>query len=102
MDVALVIAANSFVGGHLCNRLGKAQVRFRTTTRTPQSGSITCDLTGPGPINALLAKVHPRWLFCCAGGSAQTSVGELHALHVAGTEALLEAASRHVPDAVTI
>jgi GDP-4-dehydro-6-deoxy-D-mannose reductase len=102
MDVALIIAGNSFVGRHLRRQLTLRGISHRATSRLPGPALLACDLTRPGETDALLRIVRPRWIFACAGATAQGSAEQLHALHVNGTEALLEAAARRVPAAVTV
>src|SRR5438128_1797360 len=102
MDVALVIAGNSFVGRHLCRRLEQAGIPFRATSRTPLPDCLACDLTRPHEVDAVLAQVRPKWIFACAGGTPQTSLWELYRLHVTGSQTLLWAVARNASDAVTV
>ena len=102
MDVALVIAGQSFVGRHLTAHLARRGIVCRATSRSLEIGYLTCDLCRPAEVDALLQVVRPRWIFACAGATAQSSTAELHALHVTATETLLTAAARHVPDAVIV
>jgi nucleoside-diphosphate-sugar epimerase len=102
MDVALVIAGTSFVGRHLCRQLAQRAIAHSATTRTPRPGLLGCDLTCPDEIHAVIQSVQPRWIFNCAGATAQSNPEEMHALHVTATESLLEAVALHAPDAVTV
>jgi GDP-4-dehydro-6-deoxy-D-mannose reductase len=102
MDVALVIAGQSFVGRHLLHRLAERHIRCHATSRDLQVGYLACDLTSPREVEGLLHIVRPRWIFACAGGTAHGDPAQLHAIHVTATETLLAAVARHVPGAVTV
>src|SRR5438105_2614953 len=102
MDVALVLAGNSFVGRHLCRRLGALGIPCESTARRPRGSQRLCDLTTPAHIDAVLRDIRPRWVFACAGLTGPSSASDLHALHVVATEHLLNAVARHVPGAVTV
>ena len=102
MDSALVIAGNSFVGRHLCDRLARDGIPFHRTSRSLRADFLTCDLTRGCEVDALLAEVRPRWIFSCAGLTAPTPVREMVGLHVMGSQTLLWGVARHVPDAVTV
>jgi NDP-hexose 4-ketoreductase len=102
MDVALVIAGRSFVGRHLRQTLASRHVTCRATSRQSQPECLACDLCRPDEVDALLERVRPRWIFACAGATAQSSAAELHAVDVAATESLLRAVALHVPAAVTM
>jgi GDP-4-dehydro-6-deoxy-D-mannose reductase len=102
MDVALVVAGNSFVGRHLGRRLDALRVPFHATSRDRRPGMLRCDLTRPGDPERIFATVRPRWIFVCAGSPAAGSAEEMHALHVRGSESLLSAVAQLVPEAVTV
>jgi GDP-4-dehydro-6-deoxy-D-mannose reductase len=102
MDVALVIAGTSFVGRHLCRGLAQRGIAFHATSRTVRAGFLPCDLLEPDAISALLQSVQPRWIYACAGATSVCTPEHMHAVHVTGTEALLEGVARHAPDAVTV
>lgn len=102
MNPALVIAANSFLGRHLCNRLTAAAIPFRPAGRSRLPGFLPCDLTNVEQVESILANVRPQWIFSCAGATAQQSRAEMIALHVHGTQNLLRAVERHVPDCVVV
>jgi nucleoside-diphosphate-sugar epimerase len=102
MDVALVVAGQSFVGRHLLERLALRRIPSCPTSRSLQSGFLACDLRDPRAVDELLKRVQPRWIFACAGATADSRPDELHALHVTAAETLLLAAVRHVPNAVTV
>jgi nucleoside-diphosphate-sugar epimerase len=102
MDVALVVGGTSFVGRHVGRLLAVRGVSYVATSRVAKQTFLQCDLRHPGELSAVVQAVRPRWIFACAGATSQSSALELHALHVAATEELLEAAALHAPDAVTV
>jgi nucleoside-diphosphate-sugar epimerase len=102
MESALVLAANSFVGRHLCERLTADHVPFHAATRSGPSDSLRCDLTDAAQVDALIAAVRPSSIFVCAGATASSSPEEMRRLHIDGTTHLLDAVRRRVPEAATI
>jgi GDP-4-dehydro-6-deoxy-D-mannose reductase len=102
MDVALILAGQSFVGRHLREQLTRRGVTCLATARRAEATDIPCDVCKPGETDALLAAIRPRWIFACAGATADRSAAELHDVHVAATESLLRAVAHHVPNAVTV
>jgi nucleoside-diphosphate-sugar epimerase len=102
MDTALVIAAGSAVGRHLCNWLRAAGVHFHGTSRTPVPGLLDCDLIQPGQVEQILESVRPRWIFQCAGATADSTPENLYRLHEGATQHLLEVVHRYIPTAVVL
>lgn len=102
MDVALVIAGQSFLGRHLCCQLDRRGISFHRTSRRVLPAHFVCDLSQPRQVDALLDAIRPRWVFACTGATAHSSMADLYAIHVAATESLLLAVARHVPDAVIV
>lgn len=104
MQVALVLAANSFVGKHLSTTLQRRGVTVVGTARKPNSSLLECDMLNRTQVQKLIAGVQPDHIFACAaatGGS--TSLTEQYALHVTGTLHLLETlAALHPRTKVTI
>lgn len=96
MSVAVVVAAGSFVGRHLCRCL---RARGVEVVEAGRSGANACDLHEPATVEALLA-ARPRWLFSCAGATARQPESEQFRLHEGGTRTLLETAARLAPEAV--
>jgi GDP-4-dehydro-6-deoxy-D-mannose reductase len=102
MTTALVLAANSFIGSHLCQQLRDAGVRVVAAARRPDktTGLEECDLTVADQLEGLIARVQPHWLFQCAGATYAHDPRNLYHLHVDGTLHLLTAVHRHVQGAV--
>jgi GDP-4-dehydro-6-deoxy-D-mannose reductase len=102
MGTALVFAGASFIGRHLCNRLRLANIPCLGTSRTPRPGFLLCDLTEPVQVEAILHAHRPRWIFQCAGITAQSSAAELLRLHRDATSELLHIIRREAPHATTV
>jgi nucleoside-diphosphate-sugar epimerase len=101
MATALVFAGTSFVGGPLCAALRRQGARVVATARgTPPDGAVSCDLTRPDQVEAVVARERPDWVVQCAGATRTGDPGELYCLHVGGTLAVLGAVARHAPGAV--
>jgi GDP-4-dehydro-6-deoxy-D-mannose reductase len=104
MTTALVLAGNSFVGGHLCRALREAGVRVVATARGAERspGLERCDLTEPGRVEEVVAAARPRWVFQCAGATHTSDAREMYRLHVGGSLNVLAAVERHAPAAATV
>lgn len=102
MDTALVLAGGSFIGRHLCERLRSSGIACVATSRTPRPGFLFCDLTWPERLQAILHMHRPRWIFQCAGATAQSSAAELLGLHRDATASLLRIIAREAPAATTV
>jgi GDP-4-dehydro-6-deoxy-D-mannose reductase len=102
MDVALIIAGQSFVGRHLRQQFARRGIACRATNRRMHADYLACDVCQQSEVDALLAVVRPHWIFACAGVTANRSEGELHAVHVGATESLMRAVARHVPEAIIV
>jgi GDP-4-dehydro-6-deoxy-D-mannose reductase len=102
MGPVLVLAANSFVGRHLCERLTADHVPVHAATRSGHADALRCDLTVNTQVDALIAAVRPSSIFNCAGATASSSPDEMRRLHIDGTTHLLDAIRRRAPEATTI
>ncbi len=101
MPTALVIAARSFIGRHICRALSDRGVRVVSTSRQPAAGSgdIACDLTDPASIAAAIENSRPDWIVQCGAATASRDPRELYLTHAFGTLNLCEAVDQHAPEA---
>jgi nucleoside-diphosphate-sugar epimerase len=104
MTTVLVVAGNSFVGGHLCRALRERGLQVVATARGADAppGTERCDLTDRGRVEEVVAAARPQAVFQCAGATGTEDPGLLYGLHVGGTLNVLSAVARHAPSAPVV
>lgn len=101
MPRVLVVAANSFIGGHVCRALASqgAEV-IKTRRKVDATGEfLSCDLTHVESIRNAVQHAQPEWIIQCGAATASRDARELYQTHVFGTLNLLEAVELHAPQA---
>ena len=101
MPTVLVIAAQSFIGRHICRALSQRGSRVISTSRQPAAGSrdIACDLKDAASIAAAIRDSQPDWLVQCGAATSSRDPRELYLTHAFGTLNLCEAVEQHAPEA---
>lgn len=101
MPRALVIAANSFIGRHICKKLEAHHAQVVRTRRAPDDSNqfIACDLTDAAAVSHAIERSQPEWIIQCGAATASRDARELYQTHVFGTLNLLEAVALHAADA---
>ena len=104
MTRALVLAAESCLGWHICDALEAGDHTVAATSFEPLAGRDTelCDLCDFGAVAEIVAGARPQWIVNCAGVTQTNEVHDLYGLHIGGASNLLAALREHCPEAVTI
>lgn len=101
MPRVLVIAANSFIGRHICHELETHNFEVVKTRRTLDDSHefIACDLTDAVSVSCAIERSQPEWIIQCGAATASRDARELYQTHVFGTLNLLEAVAIHAAEA---
>lgn len=104
MTRALVLAAESCLGWHICDALEAGGHTVAATSFEPLEGRNTefCDLRDFEAVAEIVAGARPQWIVNCTGVTQTNEIRDLYELHVGGASNLLAAVREHCPDAVTV
>ncbi len=104
MVSALVMAANSFVGEHLCDHLRANDIAVIPTVRDrlKHPEAIVCHLEDKTEVEGVIASSKPDWIFQCAGAHRSMDVTELYDVHVKGALNVLAAVRSHSPESKVV
>jgi GDP-4-dehydro-6-deoxy-D-mannose reductase len=96
MKRVLLLAGQSFLGKHLHVLLEQLGHEVISTTRA------ACDVTDAAQVDAVVRQTQPVCIVNCAAATARASPDCMQQVHVHGTENLLGAMAKHVPNASVV